>query len=107
MQFSVLITKTRLGHVVLKIRSIAEPKRRAQRWKSQTFCRKFVANKEQRFPNRRGIMGKRRRAREAEVAYHFLGDLQRGERPGKIADFWRVWRATPPGRALGTTVRTW
>src|SRR5215510_13591057 len=88
MQFSVLITKTRLGHVVLKIRSIAEPKRRALRWKSRRFCRKFVVRKERRFPNRRGIMGKRRRAREAAVQYHFWRDLQRGEGPDKIDEFW-------------------
>ena len=88
MQYSVLITKTRRGHVVLKIKSTAEPKPRAQRWKSRMFCRKFVANKERRFPNRRGIMGKRRRAREAAVQYHFWRDLQRGEGPDKIDEFW-------------------
>src|SRR6187455_146277 len=95
MQYSVLTMKTKREHVVLKIKSIAEPKRRAQRWKSRTFCRKFVANKELRFPNRRGIMGKRRRAREAAVQYHFWRDLQRGEGPDKIDDFWEFCPATP------------
>ena len=33
-------------------------------------------------------MGKRRRAREAAVQYHFWRDLQRGEGPDKIDDFW-------------------
>src|SRR5262245_3131201 len=80
--------KTRRVHVVLKIKSTAGPKRRALRWKSRTFCRKFVVKKERQFPNRRGIMGKRRRAREAAVQYHFWRDLQRGEGPDKIDEFW-------------------
>src|SRR6201984_2773851 len=80
--------RTRREHVVLKITSIVEPNPRAQRWKSRTSCRKFVANKERRCPNRRGIMGKRRRAREAAVQYHFWRDLQRGEGPDKIDEFW-------------------
>src|SRR6478752_3286339 len=95
MQYSVLITKTRRAHVVLKIKSIAGPKPRAQRWKSPTCYRKFVPNKERQFPNRRGIMGKRRRAREAAVQYHFWRDLQRGEGPDKIDDFWEFCPATP------------
>src|SRR2546423_8701747 len=33
-------------------------------------------------------MGKRRRAREAAVQYHFWRDLQRGEGPEKIDQFW-------------------
>ena len=33
-------------------------------------------------------MGKRRRAREAAVQYHFWRDLQHGEGPDKIAEFW-------------------
>jgi len=33
-------------------------------------------------------MGKRRRAREAAVQYHFWRDLQRGEAPDKIDEFW-------------------
>src|SRR5215831_14131697 len=33
-------------------------------------------------------MGKRRRAREATVQYHFWRDLQRGEGPEKIDEFW-------------------
>src|SRR6476469_7733096 len=88
MQYSVLTTKTRRAHVVLKIRSIVEPKPRAQRWKLQMFCRRFVTNKERRLPNCRGIMGKRRRAREAAVQYHFWRDLQHGEGPDKIDEFW-------------------
>src|ERR1051326_9544801 len=58
------------------------------------FWRNFAANKEQRFPNRRGIMGKRRRAIEAAVQYHFWRDLQRGEGPDKIDDFWEFCPAT-------------
>jgi N utilization substance protein B len=34
------------------------------------------------------MMGKRRRAREAAVQYHFWRDLQRGEAPDKIDEFW-------------------
>src|ERR671933_43063 len=33
-------------------------------------------------------MGKRRRAREAAVQYHFWRDLQHGEGPEKIDQFW-------------------
>jgi len=33
-------------------------------------------------------MGKRRRAREAVVQYHFWRDLQHGETPERIEDFW-------------------
>ena len=33
-------------------------------------------------------MGKRRRAREAAIQYHFWRDLQHGETPQKIDDFW-------------------
>jgi N utilization substance protein B len=40
-------------------------------------------------------MGKRRRAREAAVQYHFWRDLQRGEGPDKIDDFWEFCPATP------------
>ena len=40
-------------------------------------------------------MGKRRRAREAAVQYHFWRDLQRGEGPEKIDDFWEFCPATP------------
>ena len=39
-------------------------------------------------------MGKRRRAREAAVQYHFWRDLQRGEGPDKIDDFWEFCPAT-------------
>jgi N utilization substance protein B len=40
-------------------------------------------------------MGKRRRAREAAVQYHFWRDLQRGEAPEKIDEFWEFCPATP------------
>src|SRR5881227_3215893 len=40
-------------------------------------------------------MGKRRRAREAAIQYHFWRDLQRGEGPEKIDDFWEFCPATP------------
>lgn len=33
-------------------------------------------------------MGKRRKAREAAVQYHFWRDLQHGETPQKIDEFW-------------------
>jgi transcription antitermination protein NusB len=33
-------------------------------------------------------MGRRRRAREAAVQYHFWRDLQRGDGPDKIDEFW-------------------
>ena len=33
-------------------------------------------------------MGKRRRAREAAIQYHFWRDLQHGTGPEKIEDFW-------------------
>src|SRR5436305_11262887 len=41
------------------------------------------------------VMGKRRRAREAAVQYHFWRDLQRGEAPEKLDDFWEFCPATP------------
>jgi len=40
-------------------------------------------------------MGKRRRAREAAIQYHFWRDLQRGEAPEKIDEFWEFCPATP------------
>src|SRR5262245_7868329 len=95
MQYLVLIAKTRRGHAASKTRSIGGPKPRGQRWKSHAFCRKFVANEEERFLNRSGIMGKRRRAREAAVQYHFWRDLQHGEGPDKIDDFWEFCPAQP------------
>src|SRR5437762_9740876 len=33
-------------------------------------------------------MGKRRKAREAAIQYHFWRDLQKGETPERIDDFW-------------------
>ena len=40
-------------------------------------------------------MGKRRRAREAAVQYHFWRDLQHGEGPNKIDEFWEFCPAQP------------
>ena len=40
-------------------------------------------------------MGKRRRAREAAIQYHFWRDLQHGEGPENIADFWEFCPGTP------------
>jgi len=40
-------------------------------------------------------MGKRRRAREAAIQYHFWRDLQHGEGPEHIDDFWEFCTATP------------
>jgi N utilization substance protein B len=45
-------------------------------------------------------MGKRRKAREAAIQYHFWRDLQRGEAPEKIDDFWEFCRAKPRVRAF-------
>jgi len=43
-------------------------------------------------------MGKRRKAREAAVQYHFWRDLQRGEGPEKLDEFWDFCPATPRAR---------
>jgi N utilization substance protein B len=40
-------------------------------------------------------MGKRRKAREAAIQYHFWRDLQHGEAPERIDDFWDFCPATP------------
>jgi transcription antitermination protein NusB len=40
-------------------------------------------------------MGKRRKAREAAIQYHFWRDLQRGEGPEHIDDFWEFCPAGP------------
>jgi len=40
-------------------------------------------------------MGKRRKAREAAVQYHFWRDLQHGEALERIDDFWEFCPATP------------
>ena len=40
-------------------------------------------------------MGKRHRAREAAVQYHFWRDLQRGETPERIDDFWEFCPVKP------------
>jgi len=40
-------------------------------------------------------MGKRRKAREAAIQYHFWRDLQHGEAPEQIDDFWEFCPATP------------
>ena len=43
-------------------------------------------------------MGKRRKAREAAVQYHFWRDLQRGEGLEKLDEFWEFCPATPRAR---------
>jgi N utilization substance protein B len=43
-------------------------------------------------------MGKRRKAREAAVQYHFWRDLQRGAGPEKIDDFWEFLPVKPSTR---------
>jgi N utilization substance protein B len=40
-------------------------------------------------------MGKRRRAREAAIQYHFWRDLQRGETPERIEEFWEFCPSKP------------
>src|SRR5437667_10831844 len=40
-------------------------------------------------------MGKRRKAREAAIQYHFWRDLQHGDGPEQIGDFWEFCPATP------------
>ena len=40
-------------------------------------------------------MGKRRKAREAAIQYHFWRDLQHGETPKEMDDFWEFCPATP------------
>ena len=39
-------------------------------------------------------MGKRRKAREAAIQYHFWRDLQHGETPTEMDDFWEFCPAT-------------
>ena len=43
-------------------------------------------------------MGKRRKAREAAVQYHFWRDLQHGEGPEKLDEFWDFCPATSRAR---------
>ena len=43
-------------------------------------------------------MGKRRRAREAAIQYHFWRDLQHGETPERIDDFWEFCSVKPSVR---------
>src|SRR5437870_12543155 len=40
-------------------------------------------------------MGKRRVARQAAIQYHFWRDLQHGEGPERLEDFWEFCPATP------------
>ena len=40
-------------------------------------------------------MGKRRKAREAAIQYHFWRDLQHGQGPERIDDFWEFCPGTP------------
>src|SRR5437868_15440618 len=71
--------RLRLENGASKTKSIAEPKRRELPSKSRTSCRSCGASSD---------MGKRRRAREAAIQYHFWRDLQRGETPERMDDFW-------------------
>src|SRR5437870_8104637 len=43
-------------------------------------------------------MGKRRRAREAAIQYHFWRDLQHGAGPEKIEEFWEFCLVKPSVR---------
>jgi N utilization substance protein B len=43
-------------------------------------------------------MGRRRRAREAAIQYHFWRDLQRGAGPEKMEDFWEFCPVKPTVR---------
>lgn len=43
-------------------------------------------------------MGKRRRAREAAIQYHFWRDLQGGNQPERIDDFWEFCPVKPSVR---------
>ena len=45
-------------------------------------------------------MGKRRRSREAAIQYHFWRDLQRGETPERIEDFWEFCPVKPNVRVF-------
>src|SRR2546423_4521755 len=71
--------RLRLENGASKTKSIAEPKRRELPSKSRNACRSWGVSSD---------MGKRRRAREAAIQYHFWRDLQRGETPERIDDFW-------------------
>src|SRR4029077_7100912 len=54
--------------------------------------------RERRFLIRRRTMGKRRRAREAAIQYHFWRDLQHGAGPEKIDDFFELCPVKPTVR---------
>jgi N utilization substance protein B len=47
-------------------------------------------------------MGKRRKAREAAVQYHFWRDLQHGETPERLDDFWEFCPVKPNVRDFAT-----
>ena len=47
-------------------------------------------------------MGKRRKAREAAIQYHFWLDLQRGEKPQAMDDFWAFCPATTRVKEFAT-----
>ena len=47
-------------------------------------------------------MGKRRKAREAAVQYHFWRDLQHGETPERLDDFWAFCPVKPNVRDFAT-----
>ena len=69
--------KIRRVRAVSKTKSTAAPKLRGWQSKSRMSCRTFATNKERRF------------------LYHFWRDLQRGEAPEKIDDFWEFCPAKP------------
>jgi N utilization substance protein B len=49
-------------------------------------------------------MGKRRKAREAAVQYHFWRDLQHGETPEHIDDFWAFCPVKPNVREFAQPI---
>lgn len=51
-------------------------------------------------------MGKRRKAREAAVQFHFWRDLQHGETPEKIDEFWEFCPVKPTVREFAQPLIT-
>ena len=49
-------------------------------------------------------MGKRRRAREAAIQYHFWRDLQHGETPEHVDDFWELCPVKPNVREFAQPI---
>src|SRR5207244_6482947 len=69
-----------------KMKSIAAPRRPALQSKSRMRSRSCAQISD---------MGKRRRAREAAIQYHFWRDLQHGETPERMDDFWEFCPMKP------------